>query len=111
MSKEKIKEMAKILCQNGFCNLEDWNGCKLHGEEYCSACIHIAERLYNVGYRKQSEGEWEYHGCVSSYDGLVSGYCCTCCDVFIREEVYDTLFPAKFCPNCGAHMRMEDEGK
>lgn len=55
MSKEQIEEMAKDLCQNTFCSLEEWNKCKLKVGEYCANCRCMAERLYNAGYRKQSE--------------------------------------------------------
>lgn len=85
----------------------------------------IAAALYNAGYRKhtdrflvkengefipllpkQSEGEWLYHECVCSGDGLESGYSCSCCGAFIYDEVFeDTSFPNNFCPNCGSKMK------
>lgn len=56
----------------------------------------------------RDEGEWIYHECVSSYDGLLSGYSCSCCGTFIYDEVFeDTSFPNKYCPNCGAKMKGE----
>lgn len=68
----------------------------------------IAEEIYNAGYRKQSEGEWIYHECVCSCDGLESGYSCSCCGAFIFDDVFeDTSFPNKYCPNCGSKMKGE----
>lgn len=56
MSREKqIYETAKDLCQNGFCTLEEWNGCNLAVGEYCERCKRVAERLYNIGYRKHEQ--------------------------------------------------------
>ena len=54
----------------------------------------------------QNEGEWIYHGCVSSYDGTKSGYSCSKCSAFVDEEVFDTDgFHKKHCGNCGAKMK------
>jgi hypothetical protein len=50
MSKEKIEEMAKIACV-GF-REGDCENCKSVG--ICSSYT-ISEKLYNAGYRKQSE--------------------------------------------------------
>lgn len=61
-------------------------------------------------YEDRVEGEWIYHECVSSYDGLLSGYSCSCCGVFIYDEVFeDTSFPNKYCPDCGAKMKGEND--
>ncbi len=101
MTKEKqIEEMIKTLC----CDY----GTKCGGCGCMPLCaiIEHCKDLYNAGYRKQSEGEWIYHECVSSYDGAISGYSCSCCNAFIHEEVYeDTSFPNQYCPNCGAKMK------
>jgi hypothetical protein len=45
---QQIEEMRAILCRSGAIN-----HC-----EYCEDCEGIVEALYNAGYRKQSEGEW-----------------------------------------------------
>ena len=55
MSKEKLEEMAKDLCQNDFCNSECKGHCRLGANSYCRDVEIIAEKLYNAGYRKQ---EW-----------------------------------------------------
>ena len=65
---------------------------------------------------KQSEGEWvdQYNG---KYDNPI--YVCSLCrkgtlltpeiDILGNMQMTQALSP--FCPNCGAHMRKEDEGK
>ncbi|MBR3806692.1 MAG: hypothetical protein IKJ13_07690 [Clostridia bacterium] len=53
-------------------------------------------------------GEWVYHECVSTHDGCKSGYSCSVCDAFVKEEVFDTdEFHKAFCGNCGAKIKME----
>ena len=51
-------------------------------------------------------GEWIYHECVSSYDGAVSGYSCSECNIFVREEMFEQFedFYKDFCGCCGAKM-------
>ena len=50
-------------------------------------------------------GEWIYHECVSSYDGVISGYSCSNCCAFIDEEVFDMdESHTKYCGACGAKM-------
>ena len=84
MSKEKqIEEMAKVLestCDETECNRPT----------DCDLCQ--ATRLYNAGYRKQSEGEWE------SFPSLGNKYRCSHCKAKVESRT-------NFCPNCGAHMK------
>ena len=58
-----------------------------------------AEKMTAKGYRKQSEGEWKqvYYS--------FPRYACTNCNHLYNNKEY------KYCPNCGAKMRKEDEGK
>ena len=50
-------------------------------------------------------GLWEYHDCVSSYDGTKSGYSCSECHAFVDEEIFDMDgFHKDFCGSCGAIM-------
>lgn len=58
----------------------------------------IASRmLYNAGYRKQSEGEWEKRTFVI-FDSAKVGYRCSECNT-----TWDA--PTNYCPNCGAKMK------
>lgn len=61
--------------------------------------------MLDKGYRKQIEGEWEQ---VCGDLGWVEMECSVCkySDVFDDHKEFH-----KYCPNCGAHMRKEDEGK
>jgi hypothetical protein len=56
-----------------------------------------AENLYNAGYRKQSEGEWEKRVFIV-FDSEKVGYRCSSCNT-----TWDTS--TSFCPNCGARMK------
>jgi hypothetical protein len=112
MSREKqIEEMADKLCTTSyFCSTEDWDSCNQADGEYCDRCRKLAERLYNAGYRKQSEGEW-----VDQYNGKYANpiYVCSLCGKgtlltpYINElnsmEMTQALSP--FCPNCGTKMK------
>ncbi len=69
----------------------------------------IAKQLIEKGYNKQTEGEWIYHECVSSYDGTKSGYSCSCCNAFVDEDVFDmNEFHKVYCGNCGAKLKRGD---
>lgn len=101
---QQIEEMARAMCGNFF--KDECVG----GERVCDyECIYavMANRLYKYrGYRKQNEGEWIYHECVSSYDGAKSGYSCSCCSGFVDENIFDMdeLHKA-YCGSCGAKMK------
>jgi rubrerythrin len=64
---------------------------------YDSVAIAHAEALYNAGYRKQSEGEWEKRTYII-FDSEKIGYHCSECNT-----TWDT--PTNYCPNCGAKMK------
>ena len=61
----------------------------------------IANEIFNAGYRKQSEGEWEL-----GKSGVMS-FCSTCGYWAHPREVDEW----DYCPRCGAKMREEDDGK
>jgi hypothetical protein len=91
MSREKqIEEMASIIYRSGL------------------SFKHQAERLYEAGYRKQSEGEWIYDFTLDDDDFYV-------CSVCGRREVVNGLCsernPAIHYPycNCGAKMKGADD--
>lgn len=53
-------------------------------------CLETAKRLYNAGYRKQSEGEW------IDRDGKTW---CSLCNASNKQ------YKPPFCPHCGAKMK------
>ena len=60
---------------------------------------------------EQKKGEWKYSKNEAGHDG----YFCSECETFIPwyyeyyHSAVDMIFDYKFCPNCGAEMRGEDE--
>lgn len=56
----------------------------------------FARKLFEDGYRKQSEGEWKHH--KSTAGGIHDTYRCSICD-------HVTGWTTTFCPNCGAKMK------
>jgi hypothetical protein len=115
MKEKQIEEMAKVLC--GEYNPNCYKDC------CCSHDCNVeydCRTLYNAGYRKQSEGEWEWytelHG--NPIDGMDEdfGYRCSNCKVWASEfgvdgDIYEepptNILP--FCPNCGARMKGESK--
>ena len=93
MSREKqINEMARVMANGRFIE-PDRNQILLFAGE--------AETLYNAGYRKQSEGEWE------KFEGE-RFICSNCAKVFglgSTATIYDVKRVWKYCPNCGAKMK------
>lgn len=102
MSEEnQIKEMACAICGNNkICVGQGVDKCILHPQ-----MRRYANNAYREGYRKQSEGKWKQ---VCGDLGWVEMECSVCkySDVFDDHKEFH-----KYCPNCGAHMRKEDEGK
>lgn len=92
MSKEKqIDEIAKLICNFPQCvNYNIIGECKARE---CQIADN-AEKVYNAGYRKQSEGEWTYG---VDREGTMK---CTRC----RRRM-PKIDGARYCPNCGARMR------
>jgi hypothetical protein len=110
--KEQIEEMALIMC----------------GREGCKTCTHFidatkcaavvsAKKLYNAGYRKQKEGEWEWfeewnpstpeHPRECDDCGWRCGECKTALADIVGGywDDPDKKPNFNFCPNCGAHMK------
>ena len=96
MSKEKqIEEMSCAICDE----------CRAHTPSceciMCDAAIESATDIYNAGYRKQSEGEWE------KFEGE-RFICSNCAKVFglgSTATIHDVKRVWNFCPNCGAKMK------
>lgn len=59
----------------------------------------IAEQLYQEGYRKQSEGHWEFRRPNCSY------YCSHCGKGIKIKYGERAANLWDFCPNCGAKMK------
>ena len=102
MNKEKqIEEMARFMCAD----CANYGDCKY---DICEGQLDLATNLYTAGYRKQSEGEWETKDLTKADCYKFYSHICSNCGYFykdVRPNGYD------FCPNCGARMRKEDEGK
>jgi hypothetical protein len=99
MSKEKqIEEMAKCCTyyHNGECCADATNICDC---DLMCVMFGVFANLENAGYLKQSEGEWTFSENKKTMK-------CTRCR--LRMKTYDVR---RYCPNCGARMRKEDEGK
>ena len=77
------------------------------GEEDCACAEYMALRDLPSA---QKKGHWSLqHGRMRT-DYIHSGYIphknyCSCCE---KDSPYDKRW--KFCPNCGADMRGEDDG-
>lgn len=86
MNKEKqIDEMVMLMTEGACSSVED------------------VVRLYNAGYRKQSEGEW--------VDSL-KGYCqCSNCRTSFETLPTTSMFKLnnRFCRKCGAKMKGGEE--
>lgn len=91
--KEKqIEEMAKDVTSS-----IDW--CRLEDDFITVDCFRTAEALYEMGYRKQVEGEWirrvEYNSIEDCDDEY---YQCSVCGLCMPCE-------SNFCMDCGAKMK------
>ena len=101
MSREKqIEELKAILLED--CG-SDCENCEFYKMKPCYD-NYLANRLYNAGYRKQSEGEWVYK---FTLDGD-RFYECSVCG---RQEVVNCLCKERnlaedrpYC-HCGAKMK------
>lgn len=81
---EQIDEMAKIIDDN-------------HG--FIVSSLETANALYNAGYRKQSEGEWQENLQTDEY------ICSKCGGIAPVDCEKERFYKSNFCPNCGAKMK------
>lgn len=112
MNREKqIEEMAWDLCD--IPKHPSIHSCKECGGKHCHARYH-AERAYNAGYRKQSEGEWIVtdadSGSFGEYEPFIEFKCPECGVVHgLESGEYDWQYgdpiPWVSCPCCGAKMK------
>ena len=96
--KEQIQEMAKDLCQAEFWDVDE-DCCDLELDRRKTA-----ENLYNAGYRKQIEGEWETETTNWVYD-VKRTYCSNCRKSAIFDSFMGKYHLTNYCPNCGAKMK------
>ena len=94
MSKEKqIEGLAEAvrIGKHAMCDV-----CSPNGRD-CEECEtdRLVNAIYNAGYRKQSEGEWEI---VKGSNGKEKMVCTNC------RHQQDLASTFTFCPNCGARM-------
>ena len=89
MSREKqiIDEMAGVIYNDSRLNCE------------LVEAVKISEAFYNVGYRKQSEGEWVRK------DGF---FVCSVCDTtkpfaVLNDNIH--YYACNYCHKCGAKMK------
>lgn len=101
--KKQIEEMAKISCY--VCEFGHmFNGeCDLGHDDPCSIALEAAEKLYEIGYRKLEEHEWEEVAIVKSGEIVKRCYECPVC-----SALCDTNEP--LCPACGAKMSGGKDG-
>ena len=99
----QIEEMVKIIeeknCIGVLCS-----ECEFFNNSRCSK-FYIAKALYNAGYRKQIEGEWEI-----AVNSVEAAFICSECGYFYIEADPQAEPEYKYCPNCGARMRGENNG-
>ena len=106
MSKEKqIAEIARDFNKGMCSDRESVESCAecVGASEHC-LLYKIATRLYNAGYRKQSEGEWIYDFTLDDDDFYV---CSVCGRVEVVNGLCSERSPAIHYPycNCGAKMK------
>ena len=66
----------------------------------------IANEIYNKGYHKQIEGEWETLK-KTNFDSLnMYSHICSVCNCFYTDI---RPYGHKFCHNCGSKMKGETE--
>lgn len=79
----------------------------------------IADNLISHGVTVRERGRWIRAGGDLHYSGVL--YCCSVCSkrhfvngrhALVTLSYHDELFRTpNFCPNCGADMRGEEDGK
>ena len=101
MSKEQIDNMAKDLCRLDCSCKECLHSKYSKSSDKCAARMY-AERAYKKNYRKQKKGEWVSYISPVCLSGDLY-YKCSICGT--NDPYQLTTKRAKYCPNCGAHMK------
>lgn len=102
--KKELQEHRDFLVNayGGFSNLPLKEKARV---DEITQCIARVVNLRHVEAVEVTHGRWEYHECVSSYDGAISGYSCSECRGFVNEEIFDMdEFHKDFCGHCSAKM-------
>ena len=96
---KQIEEMARTMCKSyGGCNrCMFFQSCDVKS---------FAMRMYDAGYRKQSEGEWLYTDICAE-----DMYCSVCGGIAPVDCEKEEFYKSNYCPNCGARMKGENHGK
>lgn len=85
---KQIEELARAMC----------DGCPVYNQIMCHEW-YVAQKIYNAGYRKQIEGEWEEIDIpVHCEDDVDVVYRCSSCGNCSDSET-------NFCWYCGAKMK------
>ena len=100
VEQKQIEEMARMMCIPAW-HKEGCERCSFRGA--CSRML-SAEKIYNAGYRKQSEGEW-----VKVMNHRECSKCGYNAPYKKIKAGYHLLDLTNFCQNCGAKMRKEDD--
>jgi hypothetical protein len=93
---QQIEEIALVLCGM----TKGCDGCAFNKEK----CFEYqdAQRIYNVGYRKQIEGEW-IDKPTGAYSRMQSW--CSACGKHSGIGGIESNRHKPFCPNCGSKMK------
>lgn len=87
----EISQVLKNVCTGvsieQSCTFADCNECR-------------AKALYNAGYRKVKQGEWQIRKSVVEADLF-----CSNCGYQYTEAEPSQIELYNYCPNCGAHMK------
>ena len=120
IEKQAIEEMARIaedaIDNQSPTNCPYFPCCYRNSSVGCDTCVTL-NALYNAGYRKQSEGEWEWfeewnpstpeHPRECDDCGWRCGECKTALADIVGGywDDPDEKPNLNFCPNCGAKMK------
>lgn len=97
MEDKQIGKIAKVICEG--CAVNNGHCWFVSNLKLCPTVLNDSERLYNAGYRKQIEAEWQI---VMGSNGQEKMVCTNC------RHQQDLIGTFTYCPNCGAMMRKGD---
>lgn len=90
---KQIEGMANVICES--CGIDH---CAFtRRDKLCPQVLKDAKALYDMNYRKQTDGEW------LKYPHNSGIYCSLCKHKRRYRDINDA-----FCPNCGAKMKGGD---